>query len=475
MKRLKISLALAAVIASSQPVAAQRAENFSPRVRAYVTADEPVVLVRDVRVVDVEARRVRTGQSILVRDGRIAAIDPRLEGPPGARIVDGRGRTALPGLVLVHEHLMVRLPIGEEEVEVGNPYVAQVMLAYGVTTARTAGSFDLDRDLAIGRGIARGQLAGPDLDVSMFVGGAERPMGTIPRLKDEAGARRDVAYWADRGATSIKLWFGTDPAAARGAIAEAKSRGMNVAGHLCAIHARTAAALGLETLEHGLWSGYDLLPGAAEGTCPMLERQVGMFKRLAALSPDAPEVTALLRDLKDRGIAITPTLSVLAAEPLCGAGARAEQRELSLLTRPERQGRSLGCMPGLARADIDGTARFQAETAVRLFRMGGTLLVGTDQGKVPGAGAPDELEALASAGIPAMDVLAMATINGARALRRDAEVGSLKVGKRADFVLVEGRPDRDIKAMRNVTAVFRDGIGYDPDRLRDGAKGTIIN
>ena len=107
--------------------------------------------------------------------------------------------------------------------------------------------------------------------------------------------------------------------------------------------------------------------------------------------------------------------------------------------------------------------------------MGGTLLVGTDSWLVPGAGGPRELESLVEAGLRPIDALKAATIDGAKAIHRADDIGTLEVGKRADFLLVDGKPDVNISDIRKLSAVFKNGIGYDPQKLYEDAKGQIIN
>jgi imidazolonepropionase-like amidohydrolase len=101
------------------------------------------------------------------------------------------------------------------------------------------------------------------------------------------------------------------------------------------------------------------------------------------------------------------------------------------------------------------------------------LIMGTDQGLVPGAMAPREFELMVAAGLTPSDVLIAATRNGAIKLKRDKEIGTLEVGKRADFLIVDGRPDVNISDIRKLTHVARDGIVYDPEKIYQDAKGKL--
>jgi imidazolonepropionase-like amidohydrolase len=461
----------------STQAAAQRADKFTKTHKAFITADQPVIVVKDARLLDGVHWQAAEHQDMLVRDGRIAAVGGTIAAPAGAKVIDAHGETLMPGLVLVHEHLMTSVPAGDRTAFFTNPYVPQVMLAYGTTTARTAGGLDLEGDLALKRQIEGGQVPGSDLDVSVYIEGPKDPVADLPAIADAAAARREVAYWADRGATSIKLFFDATPDVAAGAIAEAKARHMGIAGHLCAMHAATAAKLGLETLEHGVIASYDVVPGADEGSCPKTERQGAMLTRMGTLDANGPEIGKLLDALLAHKVAITPTLAVR-EQYLCNPITPPPARELALLSRPE--GATEAPIPCGHFAGYDATVEkkgiaLQAATAVRYHKMGGTLLVGTDQWLVSGAGGPREMETMVAAGLTPMDVLKAATIDGARAIHRGDSIGSLEVGKRADFLLVDGKPDQNISDIRKLTAVVKNGIGYDPAKLYEDAKGKVIN
>jgi hypothetical protein len=110
-------------------------------------------------------------------------------------------------------------------------------------------------------------------------------------------------------------------------------------------------------------------------------------------------------------------------------------------------------------------------------QQGGLLLAGLDPtgfgGVIAGYGDQREVELLVEAGFSPSEAIRIATLNGARFLGEDREIGSIDAGKAADLVLVKGNPAADVKDIENVVLVFKDGVGYDPAKLVKAAIGTV--
>src|SRR6185436_8525924 len=119
--------------------------------------------------------------------------------------------------------------------------------------------------------------------------------------------------------------------------------------------------------------------------------------------------------------------------------------------------------------------------AMRLERAfvkaGGTLVAGTDPtgagGVVPGFADQRQIELLVEAGFTPLEAIAIGTLNGAKYLGRDGRIGSIVVGKQADLVVVAGNPSATIADIRRVETVFRNGVGYDPERLIASVRGQV--
>jgi hypothetical protein len=131
-----------------------------------------------------------------------------------------------------------------------------------------------------------------------------------------------------------------------------------------------------------------------------------------------------------------------------------------------------------ARAEILATV-LKTELAFELAfaRAGGLLLAGCDptgDGSVlPGFGDQRGLELLVSAGFTPVEAIRVATANGAQFLGKSDDIGTIAAGKRADLVVLDGNPARDIADIEKVETVFKDGVGYDPRKLVDSVRGNV--
>jgi len=474
-----VVLALALLIAFAPAAHAQRAQGFDKRVREFVVHDAPRIRIDDVRVVDGTGAPAVAGQSLLVVDGRIARVGPAadLKGERADVVIDGRGRTVMPGLVMLHEHLLFLDPTSDPVAYVSEPLASpRAYLAYGATTIRTTGTFSGSDDLQVARGIRAGTIPGPEIFVTApFLDGAGSFAWQMRPVTDAAGARRIVDFWADEGATSYKIYMNASREVLAAAIDAAHKRGLKVTGHLCSITFHEAAALGIDQLEHGAVVATDFVADKKPDQCP--DPRTGE-DALIALAPDAPEMAELIATLVRQRVVVTSTLAVFAAgvvdwfpatEDLSFLNEKSQfwaLRTLAMRYRnPERRAR--------AAKVLDAEMRFE-----RAFvAAGGTLVAGTDPtgwgGTLPGPGNHAELRLLAAAGFAPLDVIRIATSEGARVLGIDGRVGSLRPGLQADLLLVDGRPDEDIAQIGKLDLVFRDGIAYDPARLRESVRGKI--
>ena len=205
------SLALAALAFLSLPCAFASAQRptLSVGTRSYVAVDTPVVALTHARVIDGTGAAARADQTLIIRDGTIAALgDSRgVAVPAGALVMDLTGKSVMPGLVMVHEHLFY--PTGPGVYGNLSESFTRLYLAGGVTSMRTAGNMNGFTDIGIKRDIDAGRKPGPWLDATApYLEGL--PGLGLMQVHDLTGAddaRRMVNFWADAGATSFKTYM----------------------------------------------------------------------------------------------------------------------------------------------------------------------------------------------------------------------------------------------------------------------------
>jgi imidazolonepropionase-like amidohydrolase len=463
---LALALVLPFVAAAQAPPA---------RARPYVMVSAPVVALTHVRVIDGTGAAPAEDRTIVIRDGVIASVAASVGAaiPAGAEVHDLTGRTVLPGLVMVHEHLFY--PAGNGLYTEQGWSFPKLYLAGGVTMLRTAGSMEPYTDLNIASGIAAGDIVGPAMDVTgPYLEGPGLPLVQVHALADSAEARRMVAYWADLGATSFKAYMHITRAELGAAIAEAHGRGLKVTGHLCSVTFREAADLGIDDLEHGFVIATDFVRGKAPDVCPHRDSAVAS---LLALDPDGPAARDLIRYLVSKHVAVTSTLPVF--ETFTPGRPPAPPGALDAML-PEARDQYLRRRVAIATsADTTWVALLKKEMRLeRLFaQAGGMLLAGTDPtgygGVVAGFANHRELELLVEAGFTSLEAIRIGTLNGATYLGRAGRVGTIAAGKQADLVVVSGNPAANIADVEKVELVFKDGTGYDPATLIAAAKGMV--
>jgi imidazolonepropionase-like amidohydrolase len=460
--------ALLALLAAA-PLAAQPRPALSDSVRAFVAVDEPVVALTHVRVVDGTGTLARDDQTVILSGGRILDVGPSrsTRAPGGARVLDLRGHTVIPGLVSLHEHTY----LGGLRRSVPMNASAYLYLAFGVTTAMTAGSQMAEQEVELKRRVDAGEMPGPRLLIAgPYVTAGKARTGPFRGIDSPAAAERFVDEWAARGATWFKVMSGPRDVL-RWTIDAAHARGLRVTGHLCAVTFDEASEMGIDALQHGFITASEYVPGKQPDVCPE-----GNQDAQADVDVGSPAVQESIRRIAARGTPVVSTLGVY--ETFVPGRARLDPRAMEMLapaTRREVQANHAG----LAARGFNVPERL----LLKMMRWerdfvaaGGLLGAGSDPwgtGFLPGFGNLRNYELLVEAGFTPEQAVQVITLNGARILGEEARIGSIAPGKAADLVVIRGNPIADPSQVYEVTTVFRDGIGYDSARLREFARGKV--
>ncbi|MGO4463919.1 amidohydrolase family protein [Pseudoduganella sp. RAF53_2] len=460
-----------------------------PEVRKFLKYDAPLIALAHVRVIDGTGAAPLEDRTVILRDGRIDSILAANVAPPkDAQVIDLKGRTVMPGLVGMHNHLMYTASLNQDEEGKLPPpgfFVTEIAftaprlyLASGVTTMRTTGSIEPYNDLNIRRAIDAMQIPGPHLDVTgPYLEGKGTVFPQMAVLEEQAHARKTVAFWATEGATSFKAYMNISAPVLGAAIDEAHKHGIKITGHLCAVSYREAAALGIDNLEHGpVFTDTEFVANKQPNRCPTgAEMQASWEKREIG----SPEVQELIRDLVQKKVAVTSTLPVfeafVATRPLLSKKQMEMMSPESLRSHLAAKATAAGNSERAAKQE----AMLKKEMAFELafVRAGGTLLAGPDPtgngGTLPGFGDQRELELLVEAGFTPLEAIRIATYNGARFLGLQDRIGTIEPGKHADLIVIDGDPSQRIKDIENVETVFKDGLGYDSAKLRASVRGMV--
>jgi imidazolonepropionase-like amidohydrolase len=472
--------------ACAQQTSPSKPSAFTSEVQKYVKYDAPRIILTHVRVIDGTGRPPTEDRNVLIESGKIAAIQVASDIAPssGTTILDMHGRTVLPGIVGMHNHMYyIARPNLDAQGHSESPLLVPQMtfsaprlyLAAGVTTARTTGSVEGYADLNLKQLIDAGKLIGPHLDVTApYMQGKSDLFIQMYQLKDAEDARRFVNYWADAGATSFKAYMHITRDELRAAVEEAHKRGLRVTGHLCAVTYPEAIEAGIDDLEHGFFANTQLASDKQPDVCPIQETSAF----LQHADANGPEAKALIQNLVTHHVAITSTLPVfehsVPNRPPLNSHAMdvltSEARSAYLYARNARA----GATPESAARSL-ATLKRDMELEHAFVQAGGLLIAGPDPtgngGTIPGFADHREIELLVESGFTPVEAIKIATYNGALFMGREKQIGSIEAGKNADLFVVRGDPSKNISDVENIELVFKDGVAFDPDKLLDSVKG----
>jgi hypothetical protein len=415
---------------------------------------EAPIRIRNVRIFDPARGGLTEPRSVLVAGNRIAAVEP-LGAPasPAEVLIDGAGGTLVPGMFEMHGHI--------------SQDAALMNIAAGVTTVRDMGN-DNDVLATLVERIEAGTIAGPRVVRSGMIEGKSpfhNSNGIL--VTNEAEAVEAVRWYAERGFPRIKIYNSIDPAWVPAMIGEARRLGLGVMGHVPAFtNADAMIEAGYDELTHinQLMLGWVLQPD--EDTRTLL--RLTALKRLPSLDLQSERVQRTISAIVARNVAIDPTIVIHEALTQNRHG-----------QAPPGMADYLDHMPiGVQRdakqawADVSGRGDDEAyrgafEAMVEMLRMlherGVMIVPGTDMGG--GLHYHRELELFQLIGMTPAQVLRRATWDMAAYLDQEQELGAIEPGKLADFFLLPGDPTQDLRAIKTISMVVKDGTIFFPSEI----------
>jgi hypothetical protein len=412
------------------------------------------VRIRNVRVFDPKTSSLTQVVSVLVQGKVIAAVEPNDSPPtPGETTIDGAGGTLIAGMYEMHAHL------GQS--------AALLNVVAGITTVRDMGNDNAVLDALIQQ-IDSGTIGGPHVIRSGFIEGKSPFSANNGIVVDSQEAAVDAVRWyGARNYWQIKIYNSMTPAWVPAMTKEAHLLGMRVAGHIPAF-SNTDAMIeaGYDEITHINQFSLGWVIGPSEDTRTLF--RLTALKRLPALDLQSPKVQHTINMMVDRKIAIDPTLGIheqltQRRDGKIPPGAVDYFDHMPIGWRRD----NMKALADTSAPGADQAYRQAFDKLVEVVRMlhdrGVFIVFGTDTGG--SFTYHRELELYQLAGMTSAEILKRATFDSARYVSQDQSMGSIEKGKLADFFLIPGDPIKNLKAIKTISMVVKDGTFYYPSEV----------
>lgn len=397
---------------------------------------------------------VKKDMSVEVVQGKITAVYPSSENRKvkADSVIDAKGKFLMPGLWDMHAHYFKANGLW--------------YLAGGVTHIRDMGNADIS--LLYKQQIAANELLGPDIRyTSGFIdrqGPYQGPVGRIVSSLEEA--KKAVHELKLLGYNQIKLYSSLNPDWVAPISAEAHQLDMRVCGHIPAfMKAEQAIRDGYDELTHMNFLFLNFMEDTLDTRTPVRFRAVG--DRAGSLDLTSKQVQSFIRLLKEKNVTVDATMNVFAGMFNEFKGDTSGSTKPIVRWLPASSRTNLGIQTAFGSDDKKDTYRSSFQNMLKMLKLlhdNGILLVaGTDGGQA--VALHHELELYVRAGIPAREVLKIATYNAAKACGLENTYGEMKTGRAADFILIDGNPAQNISDIRQVEWVVKNGKFYNPKLL----------
>jgi imidazolonepropionase-like amidohydrolase len=410
---------------------------FRESIGNKTSAKNSIVAIIGGNVLNVEDGSWTNNAVVLVENGKITKVGQRssVNIPANARVIDATGKSILPGLWDMHSHF--------QQAEWGPAY-----LASGVTTVRDVGN-EFDYINAIQQAIDGGQGIGPHiLKAGIIDGNSPVALGVVNAdTKEQAIAA--VQKYKQNGFVQIKIYSSAKPPIVKAICDEAHRLGLTVTGHI---------PEGMNILQ-AIDSGMDMVNHVQYVYSVLKKTKTG------AIDWNDSANSKIISQLQQSKVVIDPTIGVYEMV------FRSTDEDITVMEPAFRT------LPLPLQSLFEHTGfpperaktlkpRFDAMSSLVkvLHDKGITIVAGTDMG-FPGYSVFRELELYVAAGLSPLEAIKTATIVPAKVMKVDAMSGSIAERKNADLIIVDGNPLENIRNIRNVKLVIKDGVVYDPAEL----------
>ncbi|HEY5826101.1 MAG TPA: amidohydrolase family protein, partial [Cyclobacteriaceae bacterium] len=429
-------------------------EYFIQQAKSLTQKSDAPVAITNVNVFDSKSGKVIANQTVVIENGKITQVGKakKIKVPASSKVIAGNGKMLLPGLWDNHAHYSKEQGLYH--------------LAAGVTNIKDmANSLDLPETRKL---VDNDELLGPEISIMSgfvdFAGPYAGPTGKIVKTLEEG--IEGINYYADRGYDQIKLYSSIPPDWVKPLAAQAHKRGLKVCGHVPSyMTAERAVNDGYDQIIHLNMIMLNFLGDTLD------TRSMGRFVKVAARAKDidlnSSEVKRFLQLLKDKKIVVDPTAAIFenmfTDEP--GKLAASYTQIIDMFPAEFRRGFYYGGLPTMKghEADYKQSYANMIKMLQLLYANGISFVPGTDD--FPGFTLHRELELYAKAGVPNVEVLRKATLTSAQIAGKEKELGSVEVGKKANLILVDGDPLKNISDIRRVELSIKNGKLYDSKSL----------
>lgn len=437
---------------------------------------QTVTVLKGATVIDGTGAQPKPNTTVVVAGERILWVGPSEEyrSPRGAKVIDASGKNLLPGFIDMHAHVAfgpvektssLTAPFRMVYDDSASQQMVTTLPRFGITTIRNTGGPTAEA-VKIRDAVRIGELRGPRI----FTAGAIIDQSSFPGLcaevRTEAEVRAEVNRQADAGVDYIKVYSTLPPPLVKAAIDEAHRRGIRIIGHLMFTSWTEAANMGIDGLVHGIPLSPSLLP--PEKRTAFIQGIQGtqfMYQWFQYMDPASPEITDMVKALVANHVNIDPTLVAFDLMVRGDDPAVTQDPELALvpMSLVDNWRNVFTLSMGWSTADYQ-EARAVWPSVLKfvkqLYDAGVLLTAGTDLANpwvIPGVSFHQELKLLTDTGIPPLEVLSIATRNGAQSLGILSDVGTVQAGKRADLVLLNADPVTKITNTREIAWTMMGG------------------